>query len=284
MRVAVMTDIHANDIAFRRCVDHALHSGAEAFCFLGDYLGDLAGVKETMALLRQLMKDYPCTLLRGNKEDYWLGDEASRASWRDGNSATGTLLYTYRLLTEEDKALFAQWPIACQVRYEGLPPLLLCHGSPDSNRGKLGDNEETRARMAQSDAPLMLCGHTHIPMVLHHAGTTLINPGAVGVALGSGKTAHYLLLHGENGAWQHELVALPYDAEAAIEKLYAARLHETAPAWTRTTVQILRHGTPPKTQALRRAMEVCREQTGSCVWPDIPEGCWEQALEEMHIP
>lgn len=30
-------------------------------------------------------------------------------------------------------------------------------------------------------------------------------------------------------------------------------------------------------------MELCRQQRGSCVWPDIPESCWEQAMEEMIV-
>jgi hypothetical protein len=28
-------------------------------------------------------------------------------------------------------------------------------------------------------------------------------------------------------------------------------------------------------------MELCREETGKCVWPDIPEEFWEQAVNEM---
>jgi len=28
-------------------------------------------------------------------------------------------------------------------------------------------------------------------------------------------------------------------------------------------------------------MELCREETGGCVWPDIPEKCWAQAVNEL---
>lgn len=55
MLVAVLSDIHANDVALRRCIEHAFSRGAKAFCFLGDYMGDLAGVRETMKLLRGVM-------------------------------------------------------------------------------------------------------------------------------------------------------------------------------------------------------------------------------------
>lgn len=283
MLVAVLSDIHANDVALRRCIEHAISRGAEAFCFLGDYVGDLAGVRETMKLLRGVMDAHPCVLLRGNKEDYWLAPEAERASWREGDSTTGTLRYTDRLLTAEDRALFASLPIARRVVFPGLPPLLLCHGSPDSNRGKLDVSDATRTLMERVDAPYILCGHTHKPFRMEHAGVTLMNPGAVGVALGEGGTTQYLLLHGERGKWHPEQVTLSYDVESAIDQLYVAGLHLLAPAWTRTTIQLLRHGAPPKLLSLRRAMELCRERTGRCVWPDIPEDCWEAALEEMNV-
>jgi len=28
-------------------------------------------------------------------------------------------------------------------------------------------------------------------------------------------------------------------------------------------------------------MELCKEGTGNCIWPDIPEKYWEQAVNEM---
>jgi hypothetical protein len=28
-------------------------------------------------------------------------------------------------------------------------------------------------------------------------------------------------------------------------------------------------------------MELCREETGECMWPDIPEKCWAKAVNEL---
>lgn len=284
MTIAVLSDIHANHLAFARCVEDALAHGAEAFWLLGDYVCDLAEVAETMALLRDLMARYPCTLLRGNKEDYWLGDEASRRTWRSGSSATGTLWYTYRLLTAEDIALFRTLPVAKTMHLPGLPPVLLCHGSPESNRGKLLDNQETRDWMESSTAPLILCGHTHQPFQINHAGVTVANPGAVGVAIGSEGVADYLLLTGENGAWRLTQRQLPYDVDAAVESLTACGLDRIAPCWTRSTIQILRHGGPKKTAVVAKVMEVREKRLGTLPLADIPEECWQAALSLLGIP
>lgn len=284
MTIAVLSDIHANHIAFARCVEDALAHGAEAFWLLGDYVCDLAGVAETMALLRELMARYPCTLLRGNKEDYWLGDETSRHTWRPGSSATGTLWYTYHLLTAEDIALFRTLPAAQTMHLPGLPPVLLCHGSPESNRGKLLDNSETRALMESSTAPLILCGHTHQPFQLTHAGVTVANPGAVGVAIGSAGLADYLLLTGENGPWHLTQRQLPYDVDAVVDNLVACGLDRIAPSWTRSTVQILRHGGPKKTVLVAKVLEVCHKRLGEMALADVPEECWQEALALLDIP
>lgn len=40
--------------------------------FLGDYIGELAYPQKIMKLLQEIIKDYECICLRGNKEDYWI--------------------------------------------------------------------------------------------------------------------------------------------------------------------------------------------------------------------
>lgn len=284
MTIAVLSDLHANHIAFARCVEDALANGAEAFWLLGDYVCDLAEVAETMALLHDLMARYPCTLLRGNKEDYWLGDEASRRTWRSGSSATGTLWYTYRHLTAEDIALFRTLPIAATMRLPGLPPVLLCHGNLQSNRGRLLDNQETRTLMESSPVPLILCGHTHQAFQLTHAGVTVANPGSVGVAIGNEGIADYLLLTGENSAWHLTQRHLPYDVDAAVERLAACGLDRIAPCWTRSTIHILRHGGPKKTVLVAKVKEVCEKRLGALPLAEAPEECWQEALSLLGIP
>lgn len=43
----------------------------------------------------------------------------------------------------------------------------------------------------------------------------------------------------------------------------------------------LKGGTISHGTALARAMEICRETRGECNWPQIPEECWQQAIEEL---
>ena len=72
MKIAVMADIHSNVEAFKTCIAEAERRGVTEYIFLGDYLGDMANPQETLKLMDEIKKNYPCTFIRGNKEDYWI--------------------------------------------------------------------------------------------------------------------------------------------------------------------------------------------------------------------
>lgn len=56
MKLAVLSDIHGNYLAFRQCVEYALARGINTFIFLGDYTGELPYKADAY-----FMWSYPCT-------------------------------------------------------------------------------------------------------------------------------------------------------------------------------------------------------------------------------
>lgn len=281
MTVAVLADIHANNVAFERCVDDAVAAGADAFWLLGDYVGDFAGVRETMALIRELRERYPCVLIRGNKEDYWLGDEASRRNWRYGSDATGTLLYSYNMLTDADREMFGGLPLALKIG--GDCPVVVCHGRPDSNRRAMKDNDETRAIMERAGAPYIICGHMHERFVLEHNGVKLINVGSVGVSISSPGKAEYLLMRSDGKDRQFEPRTLDYDTDRAISDLYKNGLGDISPCWTRSTAALLKYGRPKKTEVVSAVIEICKQRYGELDYSEIPRDCWLDALAALGV-
>ena len=112
MKVGVIADIHSNQTAFRACVDYMVNAGCEEFLLLGDFISDTAGARQTMELLYELMEQFPCHVLRGNREEYMIEQRKIREKEEEekfwlANSASGNLLYTYRQLTERDLDLRA---------------------------------------------------------------------------------------------------------------------------------------------------------------------------------
>jgi len=280
MEIAVLSDIHGNYMALEKCVNYALNRGIEKFIFLGDYLGELAYPQKTMNLLYSLKENYHCWFIKGNKENYWLNYDHT---WKENDSTTGALYYTYHNLTDTDISFFGKLNDKEELSLDNLPVITICHGSPNRvNEKLLPDNENTFSIMAHNKADYILCGHTHIQGAIKHNEKVVWNSGSVGVSLHSKGKAQFLILsQAEDFTWKNEFISLDYDVEKVIDDLHTSGLYDKAPGWCAVSEHLLRTGEISHGSVLARAMFLCREKTGQCNWPDIPEEYWKSAVEEM---
>ena len=118
--------------------------------------------------------------------------------------------------------------------------VLLCHGSPRSDHEYLletldgatvraATSTEIDERLSGQYAPLMACGHTHVPrQVRLGAGVLLVNPGSVGLPAfdddhiafhvhqtGSPHARYALCESDASGRWSVAQIAVAYDWPAA---------------------------------------------------------------------
>ena len=250
IETAILADIHSNYEAFKTCVEEAERKNIHDYIFLGDYLGDLACPKKTLSLIKKLKNKYHCIFIRGNKEDYWINHRKNKDEvWESGKSGTGMLCYNYENLTDDD------------IDFDY--------------------NDELTAKLP---AKLTICGHFHYRADYTKHGNRVINPGSVGVALGTGGgRAEFMILRGINGSWEPEFFSLPYDVEKAIADMDKEELYIKAPCWYRVTKHIIREGMDSFVQVLTKAHTLYLEETGGDVWQDIPEEYWERALKKFGI-
>lgn len=299
MNIAVLSDIHSNYIALKHCMNYALKQGITTFLFLGDYIGEMAYPERTMSLIYEYREKYDCHFISGNKEKYWLNyRDNGKQGWSEYNSTTGALLYAYHHLSQKDLDFFGSLPIAKEITFEGLPTLTICHGSPRNVREELIHNEALSNEILEhSRTDYILCGHTHIqgkyslqvPTQNVHTNSpkhekVILNPGSVGLPLESESSSQFMILHGEKGKWTEEFINISYDETEVIQQLTESGLYERAPYWCQITEELLRkHSNCPygHAEVLGRAMELCRQDTGQCNWPHIPEKYWETAMEEF---
>ncbi|MBY0241038.1 MAG: metallophosphatase family protein [Burkholderiaceae bacterium] len=224
MRLAAISDIHGNLWALEAVLADIARRGADVIVNLGDILSGPLLPGETADRLMALA----LPTIAGNHERQVLTQAPERMGASD--------LYAHQQLTPRQRAWLA-----------GLPPTLrlnqdvqMVHGTPGSDlvywletvtaeQGmRPATPAEVVARCAGAQAPLVLCGHTHVPRAVQlDDGRLIVNPGSVGLQayddampyphLVENGTPHarYALLEQGVLGWQVELVAVPYDWRAA---------------------------------------------------------------------
>ena len=161
MRLALLSDLHANRQALSACLAHAQAQGVDRFAFLGDLVGYGAApgwvVDQVMALHAQ-----GALVIQGNHD-------AMAVSPPQGDVSMGssTADWTHQQLSTEQRAFLAALPLT-----ESLEHLLLVHASADKpDTWRYVDSERTatvcldaaRARGTLGGVPPnhIVVGHVH---------------------------------------------------------------------------------------------------------------------------
>lgn len=201
MKIAVISDIHANKSALERVLDDIkIFSPDKIFC-LGDLI--LAGYNPNYVCQKMLdLKDEyndNFIIIQGNtdkmiancSED--LIEKTKKAFPCMGYSLEDDVKITNKKYIDFVKNLNEKE----KIEINGLK-IELVHGSPrkqDENIYPDMDNDEVEKMVDSSDADLILCGHTHIPCgYTLNSGKTIINAGSVGRSMTEDKKSVYLQL------------------------------------------------------------------------------------------
>lgn len=280
MRIAVLTDIHANHTALEAVLDCIYSHSFDRIVLLGDYITDCPCPQETIKLLKAIPDRYSPVFIRGNREDYMIEYSRNPAGWCN-SSKSGALLYTYENLTAADIGWFESMPISARIEPEGCPPLIACHGSPERT-GYLFQTEtpEAEALLESLDCGTMVCGHSHAPYVFSRGSRQIINAGALGLPKNNQTAAQFMQLDAVGGEWKAALVSVPYDIEKAVGEFFSSGLLERSRTWGRAIIGTLRFGINYTVYCLHEAERLSAE-TGL---PVTDEGLWEQAADNIGVP
>jgi len=128
MKIAVLSDIHGNHVAFRKCIEYIKEQNINHCILLGDYIGEFPYPQKTMELLYYLKATKECIFISGNKEDYWRWyREDGETGWQDYHSVTGCMYYGYHNLRSEDIDFMLGMEKTATCRWVEDKPLHLLH-------------------------------------------------------------------------------------------------------------------------------------------------------------
>jgi len=238
MRLALISDQHGNDVAFRAVLADVERLDSGAIVCLGDVVQGGTEPAQTLDRLAGL----GCETVLGNADAFLLevpADSPEPLTERQLEAREWTLSQLSSSHLEQMRA-FA--PVV-RRELDGVP-LLLFHGSPRSYDDVLLPElaAEALEPFLGHDAALLAGGHTHLQWTRRIGDALYVNPGSVGIAYDRHADppvlrtlAEWALLTVAEGAVGVEFRQVPYaleDVQAAAKRSGRPHADEWAAQWT----------------------------------------------------
>ncbi|MEG1457703.1 MAG: metallophosphoesterase family protein [Acetivibrio sp.] len=284
MKLAVMSDIHSNIVAFEACLAYIEKNPVDGVVFLGDYVSDCPEPQLTLEKIYQLKKQMPTWMIRGNREEYFLNyRDGYEKNWRC-SSYKGSLLYTYENLTKKDLEWFESMDSTVVLKIEGTEALRLVHGSISSSRELLdAGKDNTKKHLEESKEKYIVAGHTHRQMQYEHAGKVIINPGSVGVAIGVQKKANMAYLTWEREEWKAQFLSIPFSYEKVNRWFAKSSLLQYAYVWPQCILKSMEIGENMGPLCAKRAYDLAVMEKNLDTEGNPPEEYWIRSAKELRI-
>jgi diadenosine tetraphosphatase ApaH/serine/threonine PP2A family protein phosphatase len=234
VRIALLSDIHANREACEACLADAARRGAERLVLLGDLVGYGGDPVWAVERARDLASA-GAILLKGNHDEAAVADRRGMTS-----DAAAAAAWTRGVLDAEAKHFLAALPLTVEEEDR----LYVHAGAAQPDRWDYVRNaEDARRSLEAVEARIVLCGHVHVPALYGLTATAKLVPfrpvadvpvplaaprrwlavlGAVGQPRDRNPAAAYAMLDTSTSAFVMHRV--PYDIAGAMARIRAAGL------------------------------------------------------------
>lgn len=217
MRIAVLSDIHANRLALEAVRAAIADARPDHVVVAGDVINRGPEPRACLETILAMQRERNWLPIKGNHEDFVLMEAAGRTV----NTEWERKLYAHTNWTMQRVRdllpAVAAWPDRLSLNGPDGSEVRFVHASMRGNRhGLYEDMEEPELAELTAPAPsVLVAGHTHIPFVRQIDGTLIVNAGAVGMPFDGITRAAFALLEWRESGWRPHIVRLDYDRAAA---------------------------------------------------------------------
>jgi putative phosphoesterase len=227
MRIAVISDMHGNDLAFEAVDADIKDQNVDQIVCLGDAIQGGPQPAEVVRRLRRMN----CPVVMGNA-DAWLisGEETGEEGIPPERlrKMVEIRLWSLSQLTEDDINFISKFQPTVSIKMEAELDLLCFHGSPASFDDIIlpaAPEEEFKKFLGPYTGKILTGGHTHAQQLRRIGDLFFFNPGSVGFTYSHDQPegqfyadpwAEYAILTAEKGKIRVEFRRIPFDAEALI--------------------------------------------------------------------
>jgi putative phosphoesterase len=171
VRTAILSDVHANLVAFNAVLGEIDSMGINQIISAGDVVGYYPFPNEVITLFRERK----IIGIAGNHDRTVFRTDISSMNQIAGEAAR----WTARQISEESRHYLANLPSRTHITIGGKL-VGLYHGSPRDDMEYVFEDAASPELLRLSGTRLLILGHTHIPFVYRSREGTIVNPGSVG--------------------------------------------------------------------------------------------------------
>lgn len=190
MKIGLLADIHANVDALRACLRSARQEGVVRLLVAGDFVGYYYFAHEIMALL----DEWEWSGVRGNHEEMLVAWQAGRDRDAIHRRYGSGIAMAAELLDEEQLTRLERLPQLEDIEVDGRRAVMF-HGTPTSTTTYVYPSATAAdiAGLTVPEADIIVCGHTHYPVIWSVRGGLIVNPGSVGQPRNRVPGAHWAI-------------------------------------------------------------------------------------------
>ena len=226
MKIAIISDLHGNIDALESVLsDIKSENCSKIFC-LGDIA--MAGPEPKTAIHRihELMQSQDFHIIQGNTDNMLsvFSFDIYNEILKVNAVMASAYLADSQLLNDEEKNFLKNLPEKEELELFGIK-ILLVHGSPRKNNENIYPNlkiEEVEEMIAETNANIIFCGHTHMPCGYQtNTEQTIVNVGSIGRPFSEIPDSCYAIMeiNEENSTYTIKHKFVKYDVEKAAEKI-----------------------------------------------------------------
>lgn len=215
MRVAILSDIHGNQVALDSVLeDVARQPDIQQIVIAGDLCLNGPRPREVLETIRALY----CPVIQGNVDvDVAAGPQRVSAKKRD------TVVWTREQIGQDGIDYLASLPTAHVVTNPEGSDLLVVHANPLNMEDHIAPNSpdemlEHLLDPLPSTIGAMAFGHLHIAFIRRWRHLLLVDTGSCGLPRDGDGRASYAILSWNNGTWEAEHRRVPYDVKYVVKQ------------------------------------------------------------------
>src|SRR6056297_2918490 len=213
MRIAIMSDIHANFEAFSAVMSAIETEDIDEIIFLGDLVIKGPEPKDCFQFMKQIK---PVVWLKGNTDEWFENMLNFKVESSHDEEILEYYEYANERLSNNNKRFLKN--LKEKESIEALDKRILCvHGSPESNTDIMDSRRsdvDLKELVKDLDEDIIVCGHSHSSFFKHIEDKTIINVGSVGLPFDEIPKASFVVLDiRKNKEMGIEFKRIDYDIE-----------------------------------------------------------------------